>query len=225
MSIERKLEIDEKQYWDFTANPGMYRRSTQHPVVKFYAKQRFDYIKTKIDLDSIQNCLDIGAGTGFSSAHFPNQDILTCVDFSFRNLMLNTTKSKIQASAYSLPFKFDSFDLVYGWEFLHHLAEPEKAVSEMARVTKKFLVLFEPNRMNPALIVFSIYDKRERRLLQYNKNKMREFIKNIGFEMISCESVGWVFAGATPTFSLKICKKLPYVNRFGGAWALLCKKC
>lgn len=221
---EEEIEIAEKKYWDSTDDPGMYRRTAQHPVVEFYAKQRFNYIRSKIDLDSIQNCLDVGGGTGFSSAHFPNQDILACVDFSFRNLKINSTKNKFQASAYSLPFNSNSFDLVYGWEFLHHLDEPEKAVSEMGRITKKFLVLFEPNRINPALIAFAMYDKRERRVLQYNRKKIVDLVKSINFDIISCESVGWVFAGASPIFSLKIYKKLPYVNRFGGAWAVICKK-
>ncbi len=224
MNKKEKIEIDEKQYWDSIEKRGMYKRTAKHPVVKFYAKQRFDYIKTKIDFNSIKNCLDVGSGTGFSSAHFPNQDILTCVDFSFRNMTINTAKNKIQASTYSLPFSSDSFDLVYGWEFLHHLDEPKKAVAEMARVTKKFLVLFEPNRINPGVLIYSLYDKRERRQLQYNRNKMIELAKFVDFEIVSCESVGWVFAGSSPTFSLKICKKMPYVNKFGGALALICKK-
>jgi ubiquinone/menaquinone biosynthesis C-methylase UbiE len=219
-----KIESVEKQYWDSTEHTGMQKRDVNHTVIEFYAKQRFDYIQTKIPLNSIQSCLDIGAGTGFSSIHFPNPEIITSSDYSYRNLKMNPSKNKIQASAYSLPFDSNSFDLVYGWEFLHHLDEPEKAVSEMSRVSKKFLILFEPNSINPALIALAAVRKEERRILQYNRKKMIKLVNSLNYDIISCESVGWIFTGVTPIFSLKLFGKLPFVHKFGVAWALICKK-
>jgi len=40
------------------------------------------------------------------------------------------------ANAESLPYPDDTFDLVYSWGVIHHSPDPEKAFSEIARVTR-----------------------------------------------------------------------------------------
>jgi ubiquinone/menaquinone biosynthesis C-methylase UbiE len=49
------------------------------------------------------------------------------------------------ASALSLPFKDNAFDLAITVQALHHMPSPEKAVEEMERVSKE-LCFFEPNK-------------------------------------------------------------------------------
>ena len=39
----------------------------------------------------------------------------------------------ILADAFTLPFPDKTFDLVYGWEVLHHIVDPTVVVAEMAR--------------------------------------------------------------------------------------------
>lgn len=214
----------EKKYWETTTNAGLVKRLPTHPVVEFYCKQRIEYMKKFIDFESIKTALEVGAGTGFNSFYFPSNIEKVDLDFSLHLLRLNYIKNKIQASGYNLPFNSNSFDLVYCWNFLHHLHEPEKAVCEMARITKEYLVLFEPNRNNPIQFLFGLSNKHERGTLQFNKKKLLEFVKKIKFHLISCESVGWFFAGPTPTFCLKIFKQLPFVHRLGISNVVICKK-
>lgn len=214
----------EKKYWDTADNLGEIKRSTTNSVVKLFNKQRIDYLSSYIDFASISNALDVGCGTGFSSINHPTHISITGIDFSIRNLRINPIQTKIQASSYNLPFTINSFDLVYGWDFLHHLENPEKAVKEMARVSKKFLVLFEPNRNNPIQFFYSFSNKNERGTLQFTKNKLLEFLNEINFKLISCETVGCIFAGATPEFLLPIFKSLPFKNKLGISTVLICKK-
>ncbi len=217
-------ELKEKYFWETVEKTGEIKRPANHPVVKFFSVQRIEYMKKFVDFDSIQSALDVGCGTGFSSAHFPKTIKITGLDFSMRNLRINPLQAKIQGSGYILPFSSNSFDLVYTWDFLHHLEDPEKAVEEMARVTKKYLVLFEPNRNNPIMFLYGLENKNERCLLPFNKKKLLGFLDKIGFNLISCEEVGWVFAGATPLFSLGIYKRLPFVYKFGISNVLICEK-
>lgn len=216
--------IKEKEYWDNVKERGITRRTPNNPVVRFFTDQRLEYIKKRIDFDSVKTCLDVGCGTGFSSSNFPKDKEVIGLDFSRRLLIQNPNKLKIQGSGMTLPFKSNSFDLVYGWEFLHHLDTPEKAVKEMARVTKKYLILFEPNRYNPAIFLYSLYLKSERKQLHYCKSKLLEFLEIIGFNLISCDSVGFVFAGSSPEFSLGVCKHLPFISRAGAFVSLICEK-
>lgn len=217
-------EVLEKKYWETVTNAGEIKRSPTHPVVKFFSEQRIEYMKKHIDFNHIQTTLDVGCGTGFSSIHFPSFIKLIGLDFSHRNLIINPLNHKIQSSAYLLPFKSNFFDLVYGWDFLHHLDEPEKSVAEMARVAKKYLVLFEPNSDNPIQHLYAFSNKNERGTLKFNKQKLLSFLEHIKFKLIMCESVGWVFAGASPTFSIEIAKHLPFSHLLGVSVVLICEK-
>ena len=101
---------------------------------------------------------------------------------------------------------------------------PDKAVEEMARVTKKYLVLLEPNRNNPVQFAFGLLHPREHGTLSFTKKRLLDYVKQINFKLISCNATGWLFAGASPTFSLKLCKHLPFVHRLGTVNIMICKK-
>ena len=217
-------ELLEQKYWETVKRAGEIKREANHPVVAYFASQRIEYMKKFIDFTKIKDALDVGCGTGFSTLHFPKYIDLVGVDFSLRNLKLANIKSKIQASAYSLPFSSNAFDLVYGWDFLHHLDSPEKSVSEMARITKKYLVLFEPNRDNPVQFLYAFSNKNERGTLKFNKHKLLEFLDVIKFRLLQCDTIGWTFAGATPTFALKLIKHLPFSHKMGISNVLICEK-
>ncbi len=216
-------EEKEKKYWETLEHKK--KRSVNHPVVDFYSNQRIDYMKKYLnDFKSIKTALDVGAGYGYSSYHLSKSINTLALDFSFMNLIVNPVKNKIQASALDLPFKSNSYDLVFGWSFLHHLDEPEKAVAEMARVSKKYLVLLEPNRNNPVQFAFGVLHPMEHGTLKFTKQKLLGYLKNIKFKQISCEATGWLFNGASPIFSLNIVKHLPFVHRLGLVNIMICEK-
>ena len=161
----------EKVFWEELDQKK--KRSVNHPVVKFYMNQRIEYIKKHLnDFNDVKTVLDVGAGYGYSSYHMPKSVKMTDLDFSFTNLLSNPIKERIQGSALDLPYKDNSFDLVYGWSFLHHLDSPDKAVDEMARITKKYLVLLEPNRNNPVQFAFGILHPREHGTLRFTKRRL-----------------------------------------------------
>jgi len=50
-----------------------------------------------------------------------------------------------EGSIYELPYKNNSFDLVICTEVLEHLEEPTKALKEILRVSRKYLIISVPN--------------------------------------------------------------------------------
>ena len=217
-------EIVEKEYWETCDKLGEVKRSYEHQVVKVFAQQRIEFEKQYLDWKNVKNALDVGAGTGYSSFYLSQELDLTTLDFSSRNLRKQPSKNKIQASAYNLPFNSNSFDLVYGWDFLHHLENPEKAVQEMARVSRRYLVLFEPNRNNPIQFIYGLLNEHERGTLSFNKKKLMNLMKVVGFKLIICKNVGWIFAGATPTSLLRLVKKIPFTHKLGISVVIVCEK-
>ena len=45
-----------------------------------------------------------------------------------------------------------------------------------------------------------------------------------GLEVVSCDTAGWVFAGATPAWAIGALRHLPFVHAMGASVALVCRK-
>ena len=200
-------------------------RNYDHPVVEFFAKQRIAFISKYIPINKINDILDVGSGSGFSSAYLSQENSITATDFSFTQIKKNPIKNRIVSTSEKLPFDDKSFSLVNEWELLHHLSDPMKTVEEMSRVAKDYLVLFEPNRQNPGLFWFAVFNKEERDVLRHHKKMMYKLVKNVDFDILACETVGWVFPNRMPEFILPLAKKLPFkFPIIGLSNVLICKR-
>jgi ubiquinone/menaquinone biosynthesis C-methylase UbiE len=96
--------------------------------------------------------LDAGCGEGFTLSRLEAKHIgtnLQGVDFldtavKIGNKMHPKLKLK-QGDIYKLPYKDNEFDLVLCTEVLEHLEDPEKALKELKRVSKKYCIISVPN--------------------------------------------------------------------------------
>lgn len=76
--------------------------------------------------------------------HIVNSNLPTDMERLFRGETAPDTKHvAIDAEQIDLPS--DSFDLVFASEVLHHCISPHKALCEMLRVSRKYVILMEPN--------------------------------------------------------------------------------
>lgn len=118
---------------------------------------RYKVIKNAIegkDQKSPLNILDLGCGKGRYLKHlvvdFPKNsyyavDLSTNVMKYFSEL---TGVEKQQGNLTNIPYADDSFDIVYTCEALKHAIDTERAISEMARVTKTggIIVIIDKNK-------------------------------------------------------------------------------
>jgi ubiquinone/menaquinone biosynthesis C-methylase UbiE len=79
--------------------------------------------------------LDLGAGSGDSLLALPNMKRIL-LDASFFMLTRVTGKTKVVASAESLPFSPDIFSFISAIGLLEYLPQPEKMLAEAIRVSK-----------------------------------------------------------------------------------------
>jgi ubiquinone/menaquinone biosynthesis C-methylase UbiE len=96
--------------------------------------------------------LEVGCGAGLSAERiipmlhegstFEGSDLLSDLTdlASERNPGITFTTE----SAYDLQHEDNSFDLVFGLEMLEHLDEPERALAEMKRVSRKYIIASVP---------------------------------------------------------------------------------
>lgn len=105
--------------------------------------------------------LDVGSGAGAMSIPLSRKFEVTSLDFSLKMLLqlksrkeeLNTELEIINADAHQLPFKDESFDVVVCRFAIWPLPEPQRAISEMARVTRGKIIIMEGNWQKPQMTV------------------------------------------------------------------------
>lgn len=111
------------------------------------------FLSSFLDFFNIQSILDIGAGTGrtieFIKEYHPDIKIIGIEpvqelrEQGYAKGILR--EILIDGDGNSLPFENGSFDLVCEFAVLHHVANPEKVVSEMLRVSKKGIFISDSN--------------------------------------------------------------------------------
>ncbi len=121
----------------------------------------------------------------------------------------------MRADICSMPFADDSFDLVYGWEVLHHIEDPKVAVAEMARISRRYVLVAEPNRNNLFQFAFALFDREHRWVLRYNLSYICKLFNGSGFEVILAKSGGWIFPNKSPAWLLPLLRLVPYGSRLG----------
>jgi ubiquinone/menaquinone biosynthesis C-methylase UbiE len=97
-----------------------------------------------------QRVLEVGCGEGRQltaiGSRFPDAELvgLDLPDVELTEAWDGIESSMVQASALTLPFADNSFDLVMAIEVLEHLPDPEQAMREIARVGSGAVVLSVP---------------------------------------------------------------------------------
>jgi SAM-dependent methyltransferase len=211
MVIKMTNEFDrqQKKFWGTTTN----LRSYDHIVVKTFAQQRVKFIEKLLDSWQPRNALDVGCGDGFGMFYMRSAigTIHGC-DVSAKMLKTNPTHTTFltQCDAYALPWKDNSFDLVYCWEFLHHVADPERVVREMVRVAARCVLICEPNCLNPAMALFGLWVSEERGLLRFTPSYAGRLLKEQGLEGVSRTTVGYFTPNRTPQALAFLLACLPY---------------
>ncbi len=143
---EEKLAAEEFDKW---AKKGFASsmESGHFPV----AKKAMD----KISINSNHTLLDLSCGNGWAGKYFLSKGISRAVetDISFEmlketevNLSEFKNKLSVQSSVHLLPFKENSFDIVFNMESFYYYKNPEKVLKEILRVMKNngiFLLLVD----------------------------------------------------------------------------------
>lgn len=84
--------------------------------------------------------LDVGCRDMVLKDYLPNYISYTAADLNAKKGII-----KIDLNKHKLPFKDKTFDYVFCLEVLEHIHSPFKVLSELKRVSKKYVIISVPN--------------------------------------------------------------------------------
>jgi len=141
--------------------------------------------------------LDICCGSGMVSEYYAEKGaVVTGIDYSEEAIVrANIRSEKYQLNAKfkvgdaeNLPFPNGSFDIVSVHDGLHHLKNPQRAVEEMARVSRKGIIIIEPAisfiTEIAILLGFSLRYEGQDFVYRLKENETRKWIEKTGFKKV-----------------------------------------
>ncbi len=104
--------------------------------VEMSTRLHIQRLKDLLPVDNVGLALNCGCGRGEQSNIFGKS---IGIDISFENIrsLIKAGSQGLVADMEFLPFRDNTFDIVYGFGILHHLTNIKKGVSEATRVLKK----------------------------------------------------------------------------------------
>jgi len=184
-------------------------------VVRHYALSKIGQVRKFVQLDQKTRLLDVGCGNGFFSVPFSEQCDTVGVDFSEKMLARNPIPKKLLMDATHLAFQDLAFDVVFCHALLHHVENPVAVLKEMKRVSRRYVVILEPNRANPLMYLFSALVPEERKALDFSLGYLKGKMEESGLKMIAALSHGMTVPNKTPGFLLPLVKKLDFPQPWG----------
>lgn len=127
---------------------GNYKKYTsKNPLMRRAIAGFLDDISSIIAPIGANSVLDLGCGEGFVSGRLTSHGLVG-MDVSRSALGIARQNSPYATFAcgdiYGTPFKPESFDLVMALEVLEHLKEPEKAIIEAGRLSRRYCLFSVP---------------------------------------------------------------------------------
>lgn len=194
----KTFDQQQKKYWH--AEYQLDRRCPDHPVIRAYAEPKIAFICEKTSLQSGASILDIGAGNGYFSVHWSKRGDVLATDYSDVMLQKNPVRKKQVMDARDLKLPDQSFDMVFCHAVLHHIekADRPKVMREMARVSKKYVAMIEPNILNPIIAAFSTLKREEHGALVFTPRYVRSLMTNAGLRIVDARTWGLLTPNRMP---------------------------
>jgi ubiquinone/menaquinone biosynthesis C-methylase UbiE len=181
-------------------------RDPMHPVVSAYADPKIRFIQRYVPLRG--PVLDVGCGNGIFTLRFARAGAdVTGLDFSRFLLGQNAHPRLICGDATVLPFPDETFEATFEANVLHHVPERERVISEMARTSRRYVVLLEPNRYNPLMFAFSLVVRAERGGLKSSMSRLYQEVGRCGLRVVASLTTGMISQNNTPATLVPILKR------------------
>ncbi len=171
------------------------KHTSKNPLKRFFLNNFENNLTSVIAPLNPLRILDAGCGEGFTLAKLYELKIgkeLAGIDYS--KIAIDTAKKLFPylnvktGDIYKLPYKDNSFDLVICTEVLEHLEKPVEAISELKRVSSKYILFTVPNEPWWMLFNFTKWGRQKEigHINHWGSSSFQKFIgRNSMFKIVS----------------------------------------
>jgi len=149
---------------------------------------------------------------------------VTGLDYSRHLLGQNAHSCLVCGDATSLPFPDGNFEVVFEANLLHHVADRERVIREMARTSRRYVVLLEPNRYNPLMFAFSLAVRAERGGLKSCMSRLDAEVTRCGLQVVKTLTTGMISQNNTPSQLVPMLKRFDRPIWWGEYLVLIAEK-
>jgi 2-polyprenyl-3-methyl-5-hydroxy-6-metoxy-1,4-benzoquinol methylase len=179
------------------------KHTSKNPLKKFFINNFFRVLFFQIKDLKIESILDVGCGEGITLSKLKENKILRQssgqvgrrlegIDYSKEAVEIANKNYPnlhiLEGDIYKLKYKDNSFDLVICSEVLEHLEDPQKALRELARVSRRYILLSVPNEPWFYLFNYTQWGKDIGHINKWSRNKFIKFINLEGYKVISVKT-------------------------------------
>ncbi|MBN1856197.1 MAG: class I SAM-dependent methyltransferase [Dehalococcoidia bacterium] len=149
-----------------------------------------ELIRRDVPLNADTSVLEVGCGWGITSFHLARQCKLQGVDTSTENLRLNPVRTVSLMDATRLGFADASFDVVLAHHVLHHIVDFNAALAEMARVSRRYVVVSDLNKWNPVNMGFVLLGAEELPNPYFSAKCLKVALERAGMKVVRSRTWG-----------------------------------
>jgi len=198
-------------------------RDPMDPVVGAYADPKVRFIQEYVPLTG--RILDVGCGNGIFTLRFAKAGgTVAGLDYSRHLLAQNSHPRLIRGDAMALPFPGQSFDVVFEANVLHHVRSREQVIREMARTTRRYVVLVEPNRNNPVMLALGLAVAEERGVLKSCMARLENEAMRCGLRVSQSLTTGMISQNNTPAMLVPLLRRFDRPIWWGEYLILIAEK-
>lgn len=172
-------------------------------------------LRHDIGLSGDMSVLAIGCGIGVCAGHFDSVCRVVCMDVSRETLVENPVQRRIVMDARLLGFADNSFDVVLAHHSLHHIEPPLDALREMARVTRRYVVVVDLSIVNPLNVVWLVLGAEEGRWPYFTRRRLRRSVETAGLNVVRLRTYGLLSPYLTPRALVPLQKALGFEQPLG----------
>lgn len=198
VEVDADAGFDERQrrYWE--ARERFLDPRDAAPTA--FAEPKLDWVERHVELGPDTTVLDVGAGNGTLTWPLSRRSKRVVGLDRSENLLRRSpcTGRMVQGDATVLPFADRTFDVVVESNFLHHAADPVAVLREMARVSRRHVLLIEPNRFHPPMAVFMALSRPDWRGLRFDREHLAQLVDAAGLRLVAASAQGAIYPNATP---------------------------
>ena len=200
------------------------RRHPADPIIAAFARPKLDFMLNYFDLPPAPLILDVGCGNGYFTYYLQELGQTIGLDYAAAMLAQNPVERLLQASALNLPYQDTLFDLSFCSNLLHHMDNPVAAIREMSRVSRRYIVISEPNRNNPAILALGLAKPAERDSLRFSAAYLQQLVEQAGLQILACETMGFVTPNRMPRPIANLVSPFNQPNPLGAYTVLIAQK-